>query len=44
LVRALVYQKGSHITLHNHETDKTPLVAPQYGACGLRCTFRPNPS
>jgi hypothetical protein len=32
LVRALekagfdiIYQKGSHITLHNHETDKTPL-------------------
>ena len=38
----IFYQKGSHITLHNPETDKTTLVAPLYGECGLPCTFRPN--
>jgi predicted RNA binding protein YcfA (HicA-like mRNA interferase family) len=38
LVRALekagfdiIYQKGSHMTLRNPETDKTTLVAPLHG-------------
>ena len=38
----IFYQKGSHITPHNSETDKTTLVAPLYGESGLPCTFRPN--
>jgi hypothetical protein len=38
----IFYQKGSHITPHNSETDKTTLVAPLYCESGLPCTFRPD--
>ena len=35
----IFYQKGSHITPHNSETDKTTLVAPLYGRADILVLF-----
>jgi hypothetical protein len=35
----IFYQKGSHITPHNSETDKTTLVAPLYGGADFLVLF-----